>query len=480
VEDIITALTKDFIAFSSKILQTRSIISKKEELIGDHYWYPEACILLKWLIVTILVVILAACSPPQTYPLIDSAETADSPLADSPTNPEETPQSSKSNAQPLWISELKMFDQHKGWGLDDLGRILRTVEGPSLWKDVSPAQPDPKTYITPAFLSPNQAVVLYYTPDTDKFVSWITVDGGGSWSKGNPLPDDSPGLMTPIQLFFLNDHQGWFAAYFNPGIDGVETVIYETRDGGHNWDLAHLSLPQNGSDPGKRLPGRLVMPYENLFTFTSPTYGFASNGSLYTTQDGGRNWDMIILEPPDNSLYRENPYLFVSPPSFLTTQVGYLMMTVFNSEQASNGPEDVLPAVPIANYLYFTEDGGASWTGIDAPALIGKAHFLSPNSGWFLGKDDPSPGILPRLYKTIDGGETWQLIHEAPRLPLGTQLVFTNDNQGYAYNLYATRQQNVYQPFDDRAGTTPYLFITSDGGLTWEEIVPNLKLKTEK
>jgi photosystem II stability/assembly factor-like uncharacterized protein len=431
------------------------------------------------MIITILVLALAACSPPQTYPLLDSAESAGSSQSGSPLNQDNQSQNSKTNSQPLWISQLKMFDSQNGWGLDDLGRILRTTEGASLWRDVSPAQPDPKTFITPAFLNIDKAVVVYYTPDTDKFESWITEDGGNIWMKGNPLPNSSPGILTPVDLFFLNSHHGWFAAQFNPSLEGVEIVIYESRDGGLNWDLVHISLPQNGGERANELPGSLVMPNGNLLVFTNETRGFAGNGSLYQTVDGGRNWELVFLEPPDESLFAENPYLYVTPPAFITFSEGVLMMTVFNSTQLNQNP-DVLPAPPIAAYVFFTNDGGHSWSGIETPAVIGRAQFITPNVGWYLGKDDPAPGVIARLYKTTDSGKTWQLVNENLPLPLGTQLIFINEVDGYAYNLYASRQQNVYKTFDERAGTTPYLYQTSDGGLTWEEIEPFLALKNEK
>jgi photosystem II stability/assembly factor-like uncharacterized protein len=435
--------------------------------------------LFRWCGVIIIIAFLASCSPPQTYPLFDSNDVAGSSQPADPSNPHGNLQNNKSNAQPLWISDLRMFDSQDGWALDDLGRILMTREGAALWKDVSPAQPDPKTYITTAFLTINRAVVVYYTPDNDKFESWITEDGGSTWLKGSPLPDGSPGMFTPVQLFFLNTQKGWFAGLLNLGLGSVQTVIYVTIDGGFSWELAHLSLPENGTEQEGNLPGSLILPDRNLLFFTDTTRGFAGNGSLYQTVDEGRNWNQVVLNPPDETLVAENSFVYITSPTFHTFSEGVLMMTGFSS-QLDNTSGDEMAVSPTANFLFFTFDGGNTWEGKEAPALIGMNSFISPESGWFLGKDDPAPNVLPKLYKTLDGGETWNLVNEALPLPLGTRLEFINEFEGFAFNLFASRQENIYNHFDERAGTEPYLFQTVDGGYTWEEVEPYLILKNEK
>jgi photosystem II stability/assembly factor-like uncharacterized protein len=429
--------------------------------------------------IIILLAFLAACSPPETYPLIDAVESAGSPLSVDNPNQEGNPQDNKINAQPLWISEMKMFDRENGWALDDLGRILRTNEGVELWKDVSPAQPVPKTYINTAFININRAVVVYYTPDTDKFESWITEDGGTTWLQGNPIPGGFPGILTPVELFFLNNRYGWFAAYFDPGINGIETLIYETIDGGVTWELVHNSLPHNDSQDMNRLTGSMIMTEGNMLYFIGRSRGFAGNGTLFQTVDGGRNWEQVYLYPPDETLLVENSFIYISAPSFLTESAGISMMTVFNTEQATPIPGALLPP-PIANFLFFTYDGGNTWIGKEAPALIGKASFITPNTGWFLGKDDQDPNVLPRLYKTIDDGDTWQIINETALLPIGTKLLFINELEGFGFNPFVNRQENVYSLFDHRAGKTPYLYRTTDGGYTWEEVEPFLAFKKEK
>jgi photosystem II stability/assembly factor-like uncharacterized protein len=426
----------------------------------------------RWLIILIFTAFLSACSPPQTYPLLDST-------LHSPDESQPNLEAQRSNAQPLWISQLKMFDWQNGWSLDDLGRVLRTTEGIEIWEDVSPAQPDPKTYITTSFLDIQRAVVIYYTPDNEKFESWITDDGGENWQKGSPLPADSPGSLTPVDLFFLTPHHGWFAATFNPGLERIETVLFETSDGGSTWELIHVSLRQNGSEQVGALPGSFSLPFGNLMVFTSPVHGYASNGSLYETWDGGRTWEMVFLDPPDENLVAENPYIHISTPSF-TSDKGVFMMTVFGADPLPAIPGDISRVSPIANYLFYTTDGGNTWSGIDAPALIGRVQFLSPQVGWFLGKDDSSPLAQARLFKTMDGGDTWHVVQEALPLPLGTQLVMLDEVGGYAFNLFASQQLNLYEPFDERAGTTPYLFQTRDGGITWIEIEPFLALKNGK
>jgi photosystem II stability/assembly factor-like uncharacterized protein len=131
--------------------------------------------------------------------------------------------------------------------------------------------------------------------------------------------------------------------------------------------------------------------------------------------------------------------------------------------------------LPEAQYLYFTHDGGLTWTPRLSPARVGTVYFLDMNTGWFLGKSDMDPSTPTQLYQTNDGGETWSLISADCPVPLGSEFQYADEQAGFAFDTYQTLQ--YYYNMDFRIWETlthAYLFYTQDGGRTWDKIVPQL------
>ena len=121
--------------------------------------------------------------------------------------------------------------------------------------------------------------------------------------------------------------------------------------------------------------------------------------------------------------------------------------------------------------IYRTADGGRSWqeTGTVAaqqgwPASM---DFVDRTHGWLfmnLGSAAGSQGVA--FYGTVDGGTTWTKLSEADtsgnpgHLPLSCSKsapVFLNNSTGWI-------------PGACNAGGGPFLFVTRDGGRTWNSV----------
>jgi photosystem II stability/assembly factor-like uncharacterized protein len=128
--------------------------------------------------------------------------------------------------------------------------------------------------------------------------------------------------------------------------------------------------------------------------------------------------------------------------------------------------------VPNADYftgtLYRTSDGGQTWTSFQVPFGGGFVKFLNANTGRVLadlGAGAGSQGV--ELFQTSDGGATWLSVYNndptrpdsSNTLPLGgikNGMTFLDANTGW---VTGTR------PVDGEV----YLFVTRDGGASWEE-----------
>jgi photosystem II stability/assembly factor-like uncharacterized protein len=131
--------------------------------------------------------------------------------------------------------------------------------------------------------------------------------------------------------------------------------------------------------------------------------------------------------------------------------------------------------LPVAQYLYYTHDGGKTWIPKSSPVKIGTIYFSEANTGWLLGKNDADPSTPAQLYHTTNNGETWSLISAESILPLGSELHFVDNQTGFAF--FPIQKSEFYRDFDNHvleAMQQAYLFYTFDGGLTWSIVEPQI------
>jgi photosystem II stability/assembly factor-like uncharacterized protein len=120
---------------------------------------------------------------------------------------------------------------------------------------------------------------------------------------------------------------------------------------------------------------------------------------------------------------------------------------------------------------WWTADGGQTWVPRPSPVKIGTVAFLDAQRGWLLGKSDPDPETTTQLYQTTDGGVNWSQVATDSPLPLGSELQFVDDLNGFAFYPYSASYD--YRGLDARAPTSDQnspLHKTIDGGRSWEKI----------
>lgn len=154
----------------------------------------------------------------------------------------------------------------------------------------------------------------------------------------------------------------------------------------------------------------------------------------------------------------------VSPPG--VTAFGYgTGHTFLNAQQAWVLVADANDPVG-AGVLYRTSDGGLTWDSIPVPFGGGDLTFLNENNGWMmlsLGAGAGSMGVA--IYRSSDGGATWtqtytndpNLANAADSLPLG----------GIKNNLTPLDAQTAWVGGVIYSPETFYLYRTNDGGQSW-------------
>lgn len=193
-----------------------------------------------------------------------------------------------------------------------------------------------------------------------------TVDGGNTWiGKESGTPYNS---LTNI--YFLSSTIGYIVGT-DAGWGHVKYgVILKTSDGGETW--THQT-----SD---KLYSTFFVDDKNGWIIGEPYKNYAPNihSTLYFTNDGGDNWETIII----------NDYVLYSI-FFIDVNKGWAVGN---------------------NVILYTTDGGLSWKEQDGGYsdignILHSVHFYNENIGWVVGtRGNSSIGTYGTILKTTNSG----------------------------------------------------------------------------
>jgi photosystem II stability/assembly factor-like uncharacterized protein len=172
------------------------------------------------------------------------------------------------------------------------------------------------------------------------------------------------------------------------------------------------------------------------FQLLSPEVGWIlSDHRLLITTNNGLDWKDRTPVGVDG--------LPVQTVQFIDIQHGWLVSRQEVSQELS---------------LWSTQDGGESWREYFLPQLIQEPgfeaglvqiFFVDPDHGWLMLQRQTSSNFsLGSLFRTQDGGETWQALS----IPIGELVYFVDPDRGWTAGGV----------FGDE------LYITTDGGQTWQ------------
>jgi photosystem II stability/assembly factor-like uncharacterized protein len=208
--------------------------------------------------------------------------------------------------------------------------------------------------------------------------------------------------------------------------------LLQTGDGGKTWKKVYTAFGDGFST---------MQFFDQQTGFTTAGSQFPGDeGHLSVTRDGGRTWKQhTLLIPAPEGVDKES--LFVSRPAFLNEKDGYLVAT-FTSQTKQ------------VYYLYMTHDGGSTWQ-ISGPALPNDAVDRFLDAQHIVVTINPGDGEVHMLLLTLQNGKWVTTVAR----PAGKDALmdgsFVSAQIGIA--LVATnRTIDVYK--------------TDDGGQTWQKI----------
>lgn len=218
-------------------------------------------------------------------------------------------------------------------------------------------------------------------------------DGGADWEQMAHQPPHAG------EIAFTDNREGWLAG------GGPHPALYRTRNGGRSWTEVRLPRPPGyPAPPAGRLPRRGQAGADFLAPHFEPdgrgtlVASYLKRGAsapitvLYTTTDAGNHWKLastardkiagislisyrgegaaIGYDGPDLTLLTAGTAPTRLPGTGLPRE-GFPLLSFSGSEDGfafeSDDECEILIHCTLVNRLYFSSDGGASWTPTTRP-----------------------------------------------------------------------------------------------------------------
>lgn len=282
------------------------------------------------------------------------------------------------------------FSENRSWGVavGNGGFMTNTVDSGKTWQPLHGGSFTDWNSIV-AF-DTSTAIVAGYDS-----IIYRTVDGGTLWD--SIVIDADTGVAVTDMIF--HDSLNGIACGYNG-------KIWKTADGGLTWQKSSV-----GTD------SRLVKMvfYDELKGWVT-----GENSTVYYTSDGGSSWESQVVDTQSR---------FLVSIDFRDSLVGIV------------GSSD--------GYAYKTSDGGKSWNNvlISGAGSNLKETCHAGNGYWYIAQ-----GSTPRLYKSVDNGDTWENVYYGPLIMTMNKFIPIDS----ITLLAASEQDPLY---------------TNDGGWTWHDLI---------
>ncbi len=351
---------------------------------------------------------------------------------------------------PVTLRSIRMVSTRFGWGISRT-HILRTSDGGRLWRDVTPPAYKPRNLGSLegwTMLDARHAWIVGADPrpqhtEMGSAIVFRTSDGGQHWQQSRRMAGYAG--ARPDTLKFSDAKHGWLLLATSASMSQAGWDVYQTDDGGATWmRVMHKGYQQSAPHalPGCDCQLNLTF-FDAAHGFATGYWGVAQNYSILSRSfDGGHSWYPMQLPLPPGFRI---PFYATSPPTLSITGHGLMLAHMVQ---------------PQAFVLYRTVNGGATWQ--PGAALPGPAQvfFIAPGS--FSIPDTQHAFVLVRsvLYRTDNAGLRWYVVNHHLPLPVGlTHIQFLNAFTGFAIPVDES-------PEVDRS----FLLTTHDGGRSWRRV----------
>jgi photosystem II stability/assembly factor-like uncharacterized protein len=374
------------------------------------------------------------------------------------------------------------------------GGVWKSEDYGTTWNNVSDG-----FFETPSIgaieVASNDANIVYVGTGSDGLRSNViagkgmykTIDAGTTWEH---IGLRNAGQIGAVEIDPTNSNVVWVAAIGNAFKANPERGIYKTTDGGQNWQKVLFVSDQVGFSDLELLPGNPNVVYAAAWKaqrkpWTIISGGSNSEGGIYKSVNGGKNWKEMSVPHGDNHdiwLNPQNPDILIQANdggANVSLNGGRTWSTQFNQPTAELYQVEVDDQYPY--WLYAGQQD--NYSTIAVPSLPPSA-IQNPGTGWIIntggcetGPAVPKPGDHNTVYANCKGrfGVFNKQTGVEQSYYVGASNIYGHNPKDLEYRFQRVAPIHVspHNP-DVIYHGSQYLHKTTSEGKVWETISPDL------
>ena len=232
------------------------------------------------------------------------------------------------NTNQIHLNQFDLMAESSGWVLLD-GHLFRTSDAGQTWSEISPSIPVEAAVQDVEFIDSNTGWMLWMTINPDGSSSFTvahTNDHGANWSTISPSlfeVGEVAAYAEKAEMGWFDEQTGWIAVKQSSGSNFSEGTLFTTSDGGNTWT-------------------RSTLPVADQVIFSNSQIGWASGSptgdQVFKTEDGGNTWQSTEPDLPlHSSVIVYKPFYTEGQGSVVMTSMEADRLTLHAFSSSSDG-----------------------------------------------------------------------------------------------------------------------------------------------
>lgn len=296
----------------------------------------------------------------------------------------------------------------------------------------------------------------------ERGLAYLRTDMGGAYRwdakarRWLPLQDDNPvSSYMGIESIAPDPHDPE-VVYLAAGMNaGQPAAILRSADRGKTWRVTPVPFAMGGNENGRGMGERLAVdPNDPRRLF----FGSRHDG-LWRSDDAGAHWSRVAAFPVRG----------LGLPAPRTTHGGISFVAIDSARGKPGQPSRRVwagVADPDAAPLYRSDDGGATWSAVEAPALLAAKGVLDARGVLWVGFGS---GLGPSGVKT---GAVWRYDPDGRGRDVTPRAWREAGAEGAFFGVAAARSApgTVAVSTINRYKAGDTLWISRDDGASWDDV----------
>ncbi len=285
------------------------------------------------------------------------------------------------------MKQVFMKDSKNGWGIVSDGGLIATNNDWKTYKQIYKFTWNAQEASIPSITyTDNTLFVVGFLSENKNIGVYNSKDEGNTWSESYIDYSDVDGGANQLFSSFTDNQNGYVLYCGAAAVGQMKKILYKTTDGGKSFQKVGDLSYMNGYPTGMSFNTSGI-------GFIANTYHGNNNAYLYSSNDQGKTWNILTIQPSESLNDTSSQGYITGYPPYFIGKDGIMILEYVNEKPSYT--------------IYYSSDNGKTWNQngsvnikSDSTEFISNYSFSDKSTLYIIDKDG-------KMVKKIKKGDTW-------------------------------------------------------------------------